>query len=896
MKLGSLRRIAFWSVLLAAVAGGDSWATEMVSRVEVVGGAPTLLIDGKPHPGASYMTYVGIGDAANPKPLLGQYVAEIAKSGCDLFTFVTDLGGVYGYTPTVWPAPDRFDFSYLDATAHVILAAGGPNAKLMLQLYVDAPLWWCDQHPNELMVLSDGKTGYNEKLFALPRADKFPSIASEVWRADMKRAIDTLIEHVQQSDYGARVAGYQVCGQKTEEWYHWSMNNPELGDYSAPMLLAWRTWLRAKYGTDAELQKAWSRTDAALDGAVIPTKAERYGDTKATFRDPVTEASVIDFHRFWSDIMADTIAYFAKVVKEKTEHRKVVGAFYAYSFEFAELAEDAGHLALSKLCECPDLDFIMSPGSYQRRNLKGGQSCFRTPLLSLRLHGKLFWNDFDAASFKIREKDQKALAPWLDQLAATDTAEEFTWMMRRDLGAALANGVNMAWFDLHGGYYSDPAILADMRKQRDVRVNALAWDRRSVAEILVLFDEDSLHYTGFRNPIVRKSLIEQVVELPFVAPYDAALLSDLDELDTSRYKLVLMTDLYALSAAQRDTIRRKLLGDRRTVVWLYAPGYFDGTNHPGAVESTSALTGVPTQRAAAPGTEPSAPLTLANGAAIQVPPLQGDTFIVEGSKPSATATRDMGTWRSVYWNRAPLPAAYLREVAASAGVHLYHENPGDQVYVTGRYLTCASSVTAGPRTFHLCAPATVRDAFTGETIATDGTTFRADFKASEVRMFELAQAPAPKPGWYTRATIGMEVGPTGAQFGVDPADAGYAAKFSGKDIVEQQIKMGSDYVVVWARDGRVCALQLQVRAQGPRYGRPRRVTGGRRRCETVQLAGAGVLRRSSQWVHDAPTSGMADGGFRWQDHRQDVSKLALYSAYQGPDRRDAGLRSGRLSY
>jgi len=55
------------------------------------------------------------------------------------------------------------------------------------------------------------------------------------------------------------------------------------------------------------------------------------------------------FHAFWSDIMAETIAYFARVAKAKTHSAKVVGAFYAYPFEFAEPGEDAGHLALHRL-------------------------------------------------------------------------------------------------------------------------------------------------------------------------------------------------------------------------------------------------------------------------------------------------------------------------------------------------------------------------------------------------------------------------------------------------------------------------------------------------------------------------------------------------------------------
>ncbi|MBL7646916.1 MAG: beta-galactosidase [Candidatus Hydrogenedentes bacterium] len=710
---------------------------QITSGVGEAGGAPVLMINGAAHPGASYMTYVGVGDPAKPSAQLTRYVNGFGGAGCDFFTFVIDLGGLYGYTPTVWPEPDRFDFTYLDASARAVLAAGGPEAKLMIQLYMDTPAWWSAQHPEELLRLSNGETTFGEKLFALPRPGELPSIASDVWRADMKRVIEVLIDHVAQSDYGARVIGYQVTGQKTQEWYHWSMNTPELGDYSAPMVKAWRGWLRARYGTDEALHAAWHQPDATLDTAAIPTKEERYGAADATFRDPVKEAHVIDFHRFWSDIMADTIAYFAGVVKEKTGHTKVVGGFYAYSFEFAELAEDAGHLALGRLMECPDLDFIMAPASYHRRNLKGGQSCFRAPLLSLRQHGKLFWNDFDPASFKILDKDKAALAPWIDVLAVTDTAEEFTWMMGRELGNALANGVNMAWFDLHGGYYDDPTILAHVAKQRKIREAALGRDRRSTAQILVVFDEDSMHYLKFRDPLVRKVLIEQLAELPFVAPYDSMLLSDLGRVDPAQYKLVIMANTFKLDRPQRDVLSQTILRDGRTVLWLYAPGYFAEPGTPGSAAAMEALTGIPIVSVTADQVV-AAPL-LASGASVEIPPMQGQQFAAQAADGTVAVVGNAGRegWRSVYSSRVPLPATYLREIASAAGVHLYSDNPKDQVYASGAWLTLAASGDAGPRTIRLRTPATVRDAYTGAEIATGASEFTADFKPWEVRLFEL---------------------------------------------------------------------------------------------------------------------------------------------------------------
>lgn len=61
---------------------------------------------------------------------------------------------------------------------------------------------------------------------------------------------------------------------------------------------------------DAKLREAWHSETVTLDTAAIPSKEERYGNRDAFFRRPETEMAAIDFHRFWSDVVADTIAVF----------------------------------------------------------------------------------------------------------------------------------------------------------------------------------------------------------------------------------------------------------------------------------------------------------------------------------------------------------------------------------------------------------------------------------------------------------------------------------------------------------------------------------------------------------------------------------------------------------
>ncbi|MDR3623170.1 MAG: beta-galactosidase trimerization domain-containing protein [Paludisphaera borealis] len=72
--------------------------------------------------------------------------------------------------------------------------------------------------------------------------------------------------------------------------------------------------------------------------------------------------------------------------------------------------------------------------------------------------------------------------------------------------------------------------------------------------------------------------------------------------------------------------------------------------------------------------------------------------------------------------------------------------------------------------------------------------------------------------WFRRALVGMEVGPTGAQSGSDPSDVGYAADFNGREVVRRCAEAGSEYVVIWARDGEYAYYDSKVAAKCPGLG------------------------------------------------------------------------------
>ncbi|MCX8064132.1 MAG: beta-galactosidase trimerization domain-containing protein [Candidatus Hydrogenedentes bacterium] len=70
--------------------------------------------------------------------------------------------------------------------------------------------------------------------------------------------------------------------------------------------------------------------------------------------------------------------------------------------------------------------------------------------------------------------------------------------------------------------------------------------------------------------------------------------------------------------------------------------------------------------------------------------------------------------------------------------------------------------------------------------------------------------------WYESALVGMEVGPTGAQWGFSaPDDERYCSKMDGAMIVRMCKDAGCDYVVLWARDGDYAYYNSKILPKAP---------------------------------------------------------------------------------
>ncbi len=77
-------------------------------------------------------------------------------------------------------------------------------------------------------------------------------------------------------------------------------------------------------------------------------------------------------------------------------------------------------------------------------------------------------------------------------------------------------------------------------------------------------------------------------------------------------------------------------------------------------------------------------------------------------------------------------------------------------------------------------------------------------------------ATAAERPWFERCLVGMEIGPTGAQFGhSDPKDPQYCELFDGREIVRMAAEANSEYVVLWARDGDYAYYDSNILPKAP---------------------------------------------------------------------------------
>jgi hypothetical protein len=681
--------------------------------------------------------------------------AGYRDSGINMFTPILGLNAA-------WVAPGKYDWSAFDLFFARVLAIH-PKVYFLPRLHLNPPLWWKEQHPEELVkcgLIPDpsmfrqperlGETGLNWGGLADPYD---ASWASKVWRTEITDVLRSFLNHMESSPLSSRMIGYQVAYGHTGEWHYTGMRF--LPDYSEPM------------------HKAIGP---------IPEPVARMTTTSGLLRDPAREKDVIDFYGRHHDYIADTLLYFARITKETTARRILCGAFFGYLLENVHIHE-GGHLSPERVLASPDIDFLASPYTYQHTNMPtkqrwesdmvddagnwlgrargvAGDGGFRVLVESIHRHGKMFFVEIDPTTYLEPHKAGEGGS-------GHDSVAGSIKIIRRDLGQMFSRGIGGWFFDFghlcppyeaHHGWYDSPPLIEAIRPFAALGERRAHMDITSAATIAAVYDPKAFFatehwkaeepYTGFGITVCDHFNhwfinSQQRTFSRMAVPHDSIYLFDLTSADVHRYRLLFMVNDFTMDRAEVDRLLAMLEGSGVTVIWYYAPGFiapdkldlgqmerltgftFDILNEPGPMQIR--IEGVGEGSASVFGTrKPQKPRFVVRDTDVEVLGTWVD------NNRLAFARKARKGWTSVYVGAAPMTVDLLRRLAQDAGVSLWSDRP-DIVYATRDAVTVIAT-SPGKRT--LTFPSPMRPVDGGD----PSTVHRVVMEFGEVRLYVAPEA------------------------------------------------------------------------------------------------------------------------------------------------------------
>ncbi len=507
--------------------------------------------------------------AVKPEPKI--YVAEQVRlargANVDFITFPVQAEDFFGEKP---------NYEFLERNLKTIVSAN-PDARIIVRVRCYPPKKWFDENPDDVLTFSDGK-----------KSDAFPSISSEKYRAQSRRALGLIIDYAEKH-YGGNIAGYHPAGGNSCEWFYGQSHKKlPFSGYDKATARAWNRWLLRNYPSDAALQKAWNDKSASRETAAVPTQAER--ESPVCLINPETQMRLADFFKFWQDEMVDIVLQLADVVRSKVPDKLSV-AFYGYTPGFAGCyngAANTGHYAFGKLLRSDKIDIYCGPNSYKDRFFGDGQMANTVPETIAR-RGRLWIEEDDLRTYlAVRQAGEKPCGIRGDKSSAETESVLFRSMAHE---AVRNNGC--WWMDLTGrGWFADKRLWDISKRFEKAELDMLENPSPYKCEVAFVFGEESANFLapkwegGYMASEFTRALYNNANRESI--GYGTFLLRDFLEKPTDT-KLDVYSVAYALTAKERKAIFGR---SRKTPsIFFWAAGYVDLDGRKFSLEAVEETTG-----------------------------------------------------------------------------------------------------------------------------------------------------------------------------------------------------------------------------------------------------------------------------------------------------------------
>ena len=434
------------------------------------------------------------------------------------------------------------------------LIAVNPKAEFIALIDLNSPLWLSRQLPGKN---GDSLTNLSEAI-SLPR-----------WRESTEAYCDAIVDYLE-SHYGERIRAYvPMCGA-TDEW----MDNSS-GGAGPEKQAAYLAWCKEK-------------------GYPVPddvpgiSKRSHFG-FEETLRDPDGDAEALRYWRFTSQYVCRTLQAFANRIRNRCRREVEIGAFYGYLLELGGDWVKKGHLALEELLSSGSVDFVITPGTYEHREMGGGGG-FMLPIGTIHRFHRNYMHEVDHRTHCYN----RHLAPGVNYETSywADETEDIAGM-RREMCLSLIHQTSLWWFDMWGGFYQSDAVFAELARMKKLWDRFPRADYASRAEIALVVDADGASLVndtpGANANRFHRDVHRKLTQMG--TPFEPVGFNDLMEPGVAeRYKLLIFASVFELDEKRLAQFRQRFAAFNGTILWLYAAGISDGTRI--VLDRNKELTGV----------------------------------------------------------------------------------------------------------------------------------------------------------------------------------------------------------------------------------------------------------------------------------------------------------------
>ena len=513
------------------------------AKIDNTGGMPRLMINGKPTLPIIFFFNTDVWNEQSKQNLAPQ-VKLAAKAGVHIYSLCFRYGRPNGVDT---------DFSGLDWFLNEFVKYD-PQAVFIGRVFANpTSSWkeWKDIPQEDFQHYADGTSGSL-------------SIASDYSWKPSDEDLVRLIHHLEESPNGNRILAYHI-GDGNSEMFpdQYREKGPDIGGANQRRF---RQWLKNHYKTEDALKKAWGDPKVTFATARIPSpQPGRFPMGPAAvmekkidfFYKVPSEQSWIDFSLYFSNLTADRIISWAKIVKKETNGKKLGAYFYGYTMELP--GSISGHYGLQRVLECPEVDILVSPVAYSGRTLGDG-GLWMPPIDSVAAHGKLWLNEDDTIT-----------VPFQVEVHSTNEAVA---MLNRNCAAPIIHRAGTWWMDLMSvGAFKEP-VLWDMLKARlPIYEEVYQHPTPYRPQVAMIVDEISKCHvkndwtaTYWNNMLLRNACSRSGAAMGFYS------LADFISGVTPRCKAYLFSNTYYLTDQQIKAIQKRLDSEGAMAIWIYAPG------------------------------------------------------------------------------------------------------------------------------------------------------------------------------------------------------------------------------------------------------------------------------------------------------------------------------------